>query len=153
MPVTALATVGPLLLAAEGPFLRIYDIRNSKPLEFLGSKKIFEDHAIHGIAVHADSFTHAILAVWGGPLVRFLQVSPTAWDAGTEAPILDAFQLSSVKRAPDWILDLSFDPWSYPQSLHSHVAVCAAVTAHNALIKLTAQPLNSVHNTSEGPHR
>lgn len=131
---TALASVGPFLLAAEGPFLRIYNSHHSGAFTLLGTRRIFNDHAIHGISLERDqTFPDVLLAVWGGPLIRFLKI-----DLSTKIElVVESLQLSVVTRAPDWILDLSFGPVNPAEVPRANVAICAAVTAHNALIELT----------------
>jgi hypothetical protein len=126
-------------VAAEGPVLRFYYSDDVKQFTLLGSKKVFNDQAIHGIAVRPSSSNHVILAIWGGPFVRFLQFTGDLHCSQNEAANLDTLQLSPVTRASDWILDLAFDPSDAAEASEGNVIVCAAVTAHNALIKLTVQ--------------
>ncbi|KAF2868017.1 WD domain-containing protein [Massariosphaeria phaeospora] len=130
VPITALASAGPFLFAAEGPFLRIY---HSQGVELLTSRRIFRAQAVHGIAVHSDSRDHLVLVVWGGLLIRALDVYPSSLQHDSHQPRIGQIQTSPTVRAPDWILDLSFSP------VIDHGASnyrCAAVTAHNALLEL-----------------
>ncbi|KAF2275036.1 WD40 repeat-like protein [Westerdykella ornata] len=141
VPVTALAAVGPLLFAAEGPVVRCYRSDDVKKFTYVGSKRVFKSHAIHGIAAHQVDLNSVTLAIWGGPLIRFLQFDPVAfssridlggngWGSSIASPIV---------RAPDWILDLSLRPASTSNLTEGDVIICAAVTAHNALIEVTVQ--------------
>jgi hypothetical protein len=145
--VTALAAVGPLLLAAEGPFVRFYHSQDSRQFNYLGSKTVFEDQAVHGISVQPNDSKNVTLAIWGGPLARFLHVGGAPWNIPLETQDLDSFELSPVTRAPDWLLDLSFGPTDSSDS-DGRKTVCAAVTAHNALIKFTVQHSDSAGERS-----
>lgn len=136
---TALASIGGLLVAAEGPYVRFYDNQN---FQYLGTRQIFRDQIIHGIAVDSESSHHAILAIWGGPLVRFLATA-------VEAFVLGNVQVYPTVRAPDWILDLSFGPPSALDSSGHHVAICAAVTAHNALVELKVHYRNAIQDVKQ----
>lgn len=138
---TALAAIGPLVLAAEGPRVLFYKTQgNSSQFAFLTSRTIFNDQAIHGISVYASSKSkHVIFAIWGGPLVRFLSTKDVDYDDKSVefAVLADRLHLSSVARSPDWILDLSFAPTAEEESLGHKILRCAAVTAHNALVEIT----------------
>jgi len=123
--VTALATCGPLLLAAEGPHLRFYHSKDSK---LLATKQIFKTQVIHGLSVHYRSSRHVIVVIWGGAVVRVLELHIPPPDRGTKDSVPDILQLSSTVKASDWILDLCFCPFDS--------GVCAAITAHNALLEL-----------------
>ena len=68
-PVTALAFADDLLLAGEGPFLRVYDrARHSCVLAL----QLFESQAIHGIAVQLQASEQLLVLVWGGRLLLAL---------------------------------------------------------------------------------
>jgi hypothetical protein len=139
-PVTALAAVGPLVLAAEGPRVLFYS-QDSSQFTFLTSRDIFNDQAIHGIAVLSGTLGHVIFAIWGGPLVRFLLIKDVGYHHTSIgfAILTDNLHPSSVSRLPDWILDLSFAPTDNQDHEGHTILTCAAVTAHNALVEITIQ--------------
>lgn len=131
---TTLASCGALLIAAEGPFLRFYHAKSSR---YIASKRIFKAQAVHGICVHTEEVDNVTkLVVWGGRLVRALRISTAPDDHGHE-PL--SLSLSNVVKAPDWILDLAPRLSSLDDEDVHGQGICAAVTAHNALLKLTIQ--------------
>ncbi|KAF2658476.1 WD40 repeat-like protein [Lophiostoma macrostomum CBS 122681] len=161
VPVTALAWTNEITFAADGPILRVYHSKDFKPLT---SHRIFKDQCIHGISVKSTAqHGKAILAIWGGTFVRFVQVCHTWYSTDDPGDLL----FSPVIKVPDWILCLQFDPsnenvspepseecspskisedMSSPEApeVRSSVSeeldsqyVAAALTAHNELIKLT----------------
>ncbi|KAH3950330.1 hypothetical protein HBH53_078990 [Parastagonospora nodorum] len=133
LPVTALASCGALLVAAEGPFLRFYDAKSSR---YIASKRVFKAHAVHGISVYSETYDDVIkLVVWGGCLVRALEVKFTPRVDFHETQ-LDAC-LSAVARSPDWILDLAPRFSSLEDASEIEQGICVAVTAHNALVQVT----------------
>lgn len=141
-PVTALAAIGTLVLAAEGPRVLFWKRQDgSSQFTFLASRHIFNDQAIHGITVLPNRSSHVILAIWGGPLVRFLWSRDNSHDqTNIESALLAGkLGLSTVSRSPDWILDLSFAPLDDQNLPGAKVIACAAVTAHNALLEITIQ--------------
>ncbi|KAF9698758.1 hypothetical protein EKO04_002931 [Ascochyta lentis] len=134
VPVTALASCGSLLIAAEGPFLRFYHAKTSRYIE---SKRVFEAQAIHGISVYAEELDGVTnLLVWGGRLVRAFRISSVP-DKHAHEPL--CLCLSNVVKASDWILDLAPRMSSLEDEDVYSQGICAAVTAHNALLKLTVQ--------------
>lgn len=138
---TALAAVGPLLFAADGPLLHIYTRQISKGFNFLGARRIFKEHAIHGIATlqHASGI---ILAIWGGSLVRFVRLQSSPSTAAVDSALVGNAQLSLPIRAADWILDLSFGTEPHEKGCAGTIAVSAAVTAHNSLVEITLEDCN-----------
>jgi hypothetical protein len=139
--VTALAAIGPLVLAAEGPRLLFYKSQGSKRFALLGTKRVFADQAIHGVAVHGGNSEYAILAIWGGALVRFIILRHDVYKISDIDPVIfdDCLTLSAISRASDWILDLSFAPADSVDLLTGKSVICAAVTAHNALVELSIE--------------
>lgn len=137
---TALASCGALLIAAEGPFLRFYHAKDSR---FLASKRVFKAQAIHGISVYAEELDNvAKLVVWGGRLVRALRITMTfTTDPNDHAVDRESLSLclSNVSKAPDWILDLAPRMSSLEDEDVYNQGTCAAVTAHNALLELKIQ--------------
>ncbi|KZM19802.1 WD repeat-containing protein 6 [Ascochyta rabiei] len=134
VPVTALASCGSLLIAAEGPFLRFY---HSKTSRYIASKRVFEAQTVHGISIYAEELDGVTkFVVWGGRLVRALRINSVP-DDHVQEPL--SLCLSNVAKASDWILDLAprmsilDDDDVYSQGVH------AAVTAHNALLRLTTK--------------
>lgn len=76
------------------------------------------------------------LVVWGGRLVRALHISTVPDDHNREGLSLS---LSNIVKAPDWILDLAPRLSSLNDENVCRKDICAAVTAHNALLELTIQ--------------
>lgn len=131
---TALASCGTLLIAAEGPFLRFYHAKNSR---YLQSRRVFKAQAIHGISVYSEEHDHVKkLIVWGGRSVRALIVNILTVDHGCE-PL--SLLLSNVASANDWILDLTPRMNASEDKDKYNQGTCAAVTAHNALLEFTIQ--------------
>jgi WD40 repeat protein len=129
--VTALASCGALLIAAEGPFLRCY---RSSDSQFLASKRVFKAQAVHGISVYSEEHDGlAKLVVWGGRLVRALTINLAADSNACNPPHIC---LSNVVKAPDWILDLAPRPTTLDDLAEYNQGTCAAVTAHNALLQV-----------------
>ena len=141
---TALSSCGPFLVAAEGPFLRFYTRQDHI---YLSSKRVFQAQAIHGISVLPSSDQNVNLVVWGGLLVRAFE-RPVPADA-KENSLLNALRFSNVAKAPDWILDLSPRTVDQYDGANDEVGVCAAVTAHNALLELTVTRSNSSQDTTQ----
>ena len=140
---TALASCGALLIAAEGPYLRFY---HAKTCEFIASKRVFKAQAVHGISVYAEDIGNVTkLVVWGGRLVRALRLNASI--NGPEAEPL-SLCLSNVVKAPDWILDLAPRMGSLDDEDVYNQGICAAVTAHNALLEITIVHQNSAEAQS-----
>jgi hypothetical protein len=130
--VTALASCGSLLIAAEGPFLRFYHAKDSR---YIASQRVFKAQAVHGIRVYSEEHAGIVkLVIWGGRLVRAFEIHSAADDH--ERLI---FYSSNVARASDWIFDLAPKPRSLIDDTQYHKGVCVAVTAHNALLQVTVQ--------------
>lgn len=128
---TALASCGALLVAAEGPFLRFYHAQDS---QYISSKRVFKAQAVHGISVYSEEHNHVTkLVIWGGRLVRALEVGFAA--NGQENNILE-ISLSEMGRASDWILDLAPRPTTLEDESGHQKGTCAAITAHNALLEV-----------------
>ncbi|KAE8824615.1 hypothetical protein PTNB85_09379 [Pyrenophora teres f. teres] len=136
VPVTALASCGALLIAAEGPFLRFYLAKDSR---YLSAVRVFKAQAVHGICALAQDQAHASrLVIWGGKLVRSLDID-LAGEYGQEGMNLC---LSNIARASDWILDLAPRPKSLEDDRQYVTGTCVAVTAHNALLQVTVESQN-----------
>ncbi|OSS46266.1 hypothetical protein B5807_08126 [Epicoccum nigrum] len=134
VPVTALASCGALLIAAEGPFLRFYHAKTSR---YITSRRVFKAQAVHGICVYAEEFEKVTkLVVWGGRLARAVHIDAFADD---QEPKALSLSLSNVVKAPDWILDLAPRMSCLDDGDVYERAICAAVTAHNALLELNVQ--------------
>ncbi|OCL04886.1 WD40 repeat-like protein, partial [Glonium stellatum] len=135
VPVTALAFCGQYLLAAEGPFLRIFD--HDSAIVVL-TKQIFDSQTIHGIAVHSKCSSAIIFVVWGGRSLRLARLRLSAASPSLEADRnhIDIW-LSHVTEVADWILDFTFGPL-IPQKPNTapHHFKAAVITAHNALLEL-----------------
>ncbi|USP82471.1 hypothetical protein yc1106_09745 [Curvularia clavata] len=132
VPVTALASCGSLLIAAEGPFLRFYRAKDSR---YITSQRVFKAQAVHGIRICSQEHAHVVkLVVWGGRLVRAFAINLMA-DGGESLK----FCTSNVAKAPDWIFDLAPRPKSLGDDMQYHRGMSVAVTAHNALLQVTCQ--------------
>ncbi|KAH7406012.1 WD40-repeat-containing domain protein [Phaeosphaeria sp. MPI-PUGE-AT-0046c] len=132
LPVTALTSCGVLFVAAEGPFLHFYHAKNSRKV---ASKRVFKAQAVHGLSVYSETYDDVIkLVIWGGCLIRALEVSFAPEDAHKTNPI---FCLSEIARASDWILDLAPRFSSLEDAAEGHDGICVAATAHNALVHIT----------------
>jgi hypothetical protein len=130
--VTALASCDALLVAAEGPFLRFYHAKDSR---YIASKRVFKAQAVHGISVYSESYDGVIkLVVWGGRLIRALEISFAPDDHRKTHPDVC---LSEVAKASDWILDLAPRFSSLDDEVQDQHGICVAVTAHNALLQIT----------------
>lgn len=66
-PVTAIATLGHLVLFADGPSLHVLSL---KTYRIVASEQVFRAQTIHGITStqHGDSSTRIL--IWGGRFVR-----------------------------------------------------------------------------------
>jgi hypothetical protein len=141
--VTALASCGALLIAAEGPYLRFYHAKTSK---FIASKRVFKAQAVHGISVYAEDIGNVTkLVIWGGRLVRAIRLNALI-DGPAAEPL--SLCLSNVVKAPDWILDLAPRMSSLDDEDVYNQGICAAVTAHNALLEITIWYQNSTESHS-----
>ena len=134
---TALASCGALLIAAEGPFIRFY---HAKDTRYISSKRVFKTQAVHGLSAYSDEHDQVTkLVVWGGRLVRALEIELTIADH--EHHVIKTC-LSDVAKAPDWILDLAARPTSLEGESQYQKGTCVAVTAHNALLQVTTDHQN-----------
>ena len=99
-----------LLLAGEGPFLRIY---SHDRLSCLASERIFDSQPIHGIislpvASGPDGKENqTLLLLWGGRSISLLCIGHLT--QRTRIPFMIK-RLSSIIQTDDWILDASFRP-------------------------------------------
>jgi WD repeat-containing protein 6 len=129
-PVTALTLEANLLLAGEGPFLRIYDKNTSNCLYWI---RVLNNETIHGFLRLKSSSRTANdriiynFVIWAGRRIQLLSIEKTEIDVDSEQfGILVA--LGCRIEAPDWILDAS---------------ECAgqvfALTAHNQLLSIDTQ--------------
>jgi hypothetical protein len=131
--VTAIASCGVLLVAAEGPFLRFYHAKDSR---FIASKRVFKSQAVHGISVYSEEYDDVtIIVVWGGRLIRAIEVNVAST---VRAEVQLDVRLSEVVKAPDWILDLA-PRFSSLEEAAYQTGACVAVTAHNALVQVNIE--------------
>lgn len=129
VPVTAVASCGALLLAAEGPLVHFY---HASGAQYISTQRIFKAQAVHGIVVYSEKCHDEFrLIAWGGRHVRVLQVKCSV-QLLPKPESLD-ISLSNSVKAPDWVFDISPRP-SFPNELECQDVTCAAVTAHNALL-------------------
>jgi hypothetical protein len=99
---------------------------------------VFKAQAVHGISVYSEEHENVTkLVIWGGKLVRALEVTLIA-HSSTPLTIL----LSDVAKAPDWVLDLASRPNHLEDEGVYHKGTCVAVTAHNALLQIDIERRN-----------
>jgi hypothetical protein len=55
---------------------------------------------------------------------------------------MDALHLSPTVKTSDWIFNLSWGPINAQEPFAGKIGICAAVTAHNALLELTIERVN-----------
>ncbi|KAG9187629.1 hypothetical protein G6011_05500 [Alternaria panax] len=145
VPVTALASCGALLIAAEGPFLRFHHAKGSR---YISSQRVFKAQAVHGIRVCSGENDHTTkLVIWGGRLVRALEIH-LAGQVGAQSLSLC---FSNVAKASDWILDLAPRPKRLDDDAQYHNGSCVAVTAHNALVQVKIE--RSQSDTNQNTNR
>ena len=117
VPVTALAFFcWKITFAGEGNYLRAY----SADQRLIGSKRIFQNQAIHGIVL--DPKPGSPVFVYGGPLLRTLFVK------GSEDGDI-TIAVGTLHHLGDWILDAAFAP-AVDDNPRRWASI---VTAHNAL--------------------
>ncbi|KAF2500999.1 hypothetical protein BU16DRAFT_569262 [Lophium mytilinum] len=138
VPVTALAFCDQYLFAAEGPFLQLFHHSSTR---LIASQKVFSKQAIHGILVCSQSASSIVLLVHGGCYVRLVRLCFLLLDNSREGSISQGqyavFHLSPALRCPDWILDICLAPSSVSaSSTLVEQRIVAAITAHNALLRL-----------------
>ena len=129
-----------LLLAGEGPFLRIY---NYDAQQLLLAERIFKTQSLHGICTQPISnpksggnFSGRVL-IWGGRSICLFAVEDSA--ILEDQYHMQIQHIAKEIEADDWIFDACFSPLSYGQPKSSSITVlCKAVlvTAHNALLAL-----------------
>ncbi|SMR51879.1 unnamed protein product [Zymoseptoria tritici ST99CH_3D1] len=118
VPVTALGFWHQdVLLAAEGTFIKAYDVKKKI---LLAKVEVFNGQAVHGILVSDERREDSQVIVWGGRLLRQLR----ARLSGTTLEL----DLDPLKKADDWILDAAFAPVQAEKA-----PKIAIVTAHNSL--------------------
>ena len=138
-----------LILAGEGRYLKIFDVKTSI---LLHQAKVFEDQVVHGVAVRrniAQTNGEDVLdiVVWGGldlavithkNLIRLLTPEAT-WSL--TLPIQD--YLCHTGSASDWILD----------GLISHQGECFLVSAHNTVYQANIKDDSLILDTLQSPSR
>lgn len=131
-----------LILAGEGPFLKIFDAKEAK---LLHQCEIFNGQTIHGITVR-DDVDHGLdlqVVIWG-------RSSLTLLSRRDFEQILDQNVGSVIDSAipvSDWILDVAISPFD--------AVSCVLVTAHNTVIRarLGHSPQAHVLETLHSPSR
>ncbi|QSZ32190.1 hypothetical protein DSL72_001761 [Monilinia vaccinii-corymbosi] len=114
-----------LILAAEGPFLNVYDAETST---LISQCRVFESQASHGIIVREfdhDTDDHLQIVIWGGSCLTLISRSQVE-------KILSQNVVSVTETAAfasDWVLGAAFCPWEKN--------ACVIVTAHNAMLQAT----------------
>ncbi|KAL8718271.1 MAG: hypothetical protein Q9225_004575 [Loekoesia sp. 1 TL-2023] len=134
-PITALAFVpsqsGVLLLAGEGPYLKVFDHETAQLAEV---KRVFESQTIHGIITtknHSGSDGSSVTGclIWGGRCFRTCELHKVAKDGQSKIEI----RFAEEHEADDWILDASLRPGISLVDPSTSLEKCNAVlvTAHN----------------------
>ena len=111
-----------LLLAGEGPFLKLFDVESSK---LVGRHQVFGAQAIHGVVVneHATKQQHLQVAIWGGPSLVLL--SSASWE---ELLLSEDCHIADLEvEVSDWIIDGALNL--------GDSETCALVTAHNTVLQ------------------
>jgi WD repeat-containing protein 6 len=126
-PLTALAfyrgaTGTLLILAGEGPFLKVFDAETSR---LLSQCEIFCGQTIHGIVVKQTETREddLLVVLWGGSSLVLLKK--------IEFELLLTQDVSSIAdtaiQASDWILDIAISPFEDVS--------CVLITAHNTVLR------------------
>ena len=136
MPVTALACNDHFLFVAEGPFLRLF---RSSGHKLIGNVQIFKSQSIHGIRLHCEGPSSFVVLIWGGALIRALNIRSHRHSVIHDDATSPVIELSSTLRAPDWILGVEFNIDANDPAYQSESWTCAAITAHNALLGVKIQ--------------
>ncbi|KAB8298771.1 hypothetical protein EYC80_000946 [Monilinia laxa] len=114
-----------LILAAEGPFLKIYDAETST---LISQCRVFDSQTIHGIILRElelGSDDNLQVVIWGGSsLTLILRSQIEKIISQNVVSITETTTLAS-----DWILGVAFCPWEKDG--------CVMVTAHNAMLQAT----------------
>lgn len=127
-----------LLLAGQGPLLRVYDHGTRR---LLCSKRVFHTQSVHGITAHqlSEHSIETLLLIWGRCSVCVLQVR-----IGDDENSQDNFHLMirdviAETETEDWILDASFtSPRADGSRSDCSVIEAVLVTAHNVVLFLHA---------------
>ena len=132
-----------LLLAGEGPLLRVYSQETN---QLLLSERLFKSQSLHGVSTQSiceynrkQKLCAKVLA-WGGRYLCLLAVEHVV-NGGTQGQV-QIRQLLRGIQADDWIFDACLSPATtndlVPIST-SRVCEAVLVTAHNALLALSLQ--------------
>ncbi|KAF5868220.1 putative wd repeat-containing protein [Botrytis fragariae] len=114
-----------LILAAEGSFLKIYDVKTSSQI---GQCRVFDSQAIHGIIIReldGDSAGDLQVVVWGGQCLTLIRKSQIEEIISQHVTSIT----ETATSASDWVLSVAFCPWENDG--------CVMVTAHNAMVQAT----------------
>ena len=145
-----------LLLAGEGPSLRIYDHETRR---LLLSEHIFKSQALHGICTRStakasgDENLSGNVLVWGGRSICLIAVESSSNHEGRNEICIR--QIVRETQAEDWIFDACFSYVALKGSVlpsTSTKLVCTAVlvTAHNTLLSLYL-PFSPINNAEVPP--
>jgi WD repeat-containing protein 6 len=129
VPVTALLSLGNIVLAGEGFSLCIYHTK-SKALLF--NRRIFKSQAVHGFCRVKSCDLEDEVLVWGGALVRRVCLH---WTGVGEHLVVDRVSIGFLSTCTDWILDVC--PGSdeaHSRDGLSQQFIAFAVTAHDELL-------------------
>ncbi|KAF7935017.1 uncharacterized protein EAE98_003062 [Botrytis deweyae] len=114
-----------LILAAEGPSLKIYDAKTSRQI---GQCRVFDSQAIHGIIIRElnnDSTDDLQVVIWGGQCLTLIRKSQIEEIISQHVTSIT----ETATSASDWVLSVAFCPWENDG--------CVMVTAHNAMVQAT----------------
>lgn len=158
-PITALGFVKlkskTLVLAGEGPFLRIYD---ESTRDRLLSHHALKDCTIHGISTpkiaeqHSENRSTARVLIWGGCSVSVIQIDSFTDPESAFNLIIE--NIFPETQADDWILDACFR--SQNENCEVDASEAVLVTAHNILFHWSIFPesdgtKSSFHHAAAGP--
>ena len=127
-----------LLVAGEGPFLRVYD-HNTHQL--LDSEQVFESQVLHGFCIgpttkgDSDESWSGAVVVWGGRSVSLIVIeqAPNAIDRFG----IHTRRIAQEIQADDWIFDACFTQVASDGPVSnsaSHICKAVLVTAHNTVL-------------------
>ena len=115
-----------LLLAGEGPSLKVFQITPDTESKLLYQRRVFHAQAIHGIVVGSEGQ----LAIWGGRSLIFFQTLPQVGDP-----------IGSEISTSDWLVDvvLCLRP----------SGTCLFLTAHNSIFQYSLN--NGIEQVAPSP--
>lgn len=148
-----------LLLAGQGPLVRVYDHGTRR---LLCSKRVFDTQSVHGITSRqlCEHSTETLLLIWGRRSVCVLQVRFGDDGNSQDDSHLVIQDIIAETETEDWILDACFASPRVDRSRSDFPVIEAVlITAHNvvlflhALLNYSSNPATcaSVYQLAVGP--